>query len=208
MKEEGMAKRKREIVEYASEGSSAIVRLAVGSRKLKADLDYHEGSWCSYVDVNDALSELLLAESQQALAEALCKTFKCWDVDDDGSMGAAEQTDEIKAEIEKLIEAVRKCKDVKSVKYLEASSIEDGRFYAIECDFQKGRGGYYQLPDEFVDCETIHLVDRDSEYDKTFSGDAEIEEAFPEFFEIREDFFAMPGEGIDEVFGAAAWPGQ
>ena len=82
-----MAKRKREIVEYASEGSSAIVRLAVGSRKLKADLDYHEGSWCSYVDVNDTLSELLLAESQQALAEALCKTFKCWDVDDDGSMG-------------------------------------------------------------------------------------------------------------------------
>ena len=175
---------------------------------MKADLDYHEGSWCSYVDVNDALSELLLAESQQALAEALCKTFKCWDVDDDGSMGAAEQTDEIKAEIEKLIEAVRKCKDVKSVKYLEASSIEDGRFYAIECDFQKGRGGYYQLPDEFVDCETIHLVDRDSEYDKTFSGDAEIEEAFPEFFEIREDFFAMPGEGVDEVFGATAWPGQ
>ena len=62
MIEEGVAKRKREIVEYASEGSGAIVRLAVGSRKLKADLDYHEGFWCSYVDVNDTLSELFSGE--------------------------------------------------------------------------------------------------------------------------------------------------
>lgn len=197
---------KRDFVRFASMGSSAIVRAWIGSEEQRIEVEYHEGSWCSYLTINDTLSQLASANTPRRLAAALGKTFNCWDVDDAGQTDAVQRTGEINGQIERLIDAVRNIKDVNLIQRIEASTCMDGSIYMLEYDFGAGRGAYYQFPEECYGDEAIHLVDSNLAYDRTFSGVYEIKGAFPEFFEIREDFMSAPGDGIENVFDAEVWP--
>ena len=208
MKGDVMGRGKREIVSYTSEGSNAIIRVWLGSEVQRIIVEYHEGAWCSYFNINDTLTQLAKATTPRRLATALGKTFKCWDVDDEGQTDATQRTREINDQIESLVSVVRNAKDASLVTHIEASTCQDGSFYVLEYDFDAGRGAYYQFPEECYGDEAIHLVDKNHAYDRAFNGEYEIREAFPEFFEIRDDFFSAPGDGIEIVFGASEWPGQ